>query len=148
FLEYARSVLHTVDAAMLAVRGGDAEYTGSVVIGFTPGIGRLLIPTLAPRLKEQFPLASISLSEGLSGALYERVLLGQLDFAILVNPANSPNLEIEPLATEQLYLIGAQSAGNGGANVTLEEITRLPLILPHSNQWTRPALETAAAQLS
>ena len=147
FIEYARSVLHTIDAAVLSVRDSEAEYTGHLIVGLTPSIGRILIPTLAPRLTARFSQAQISLTEGLSGALYERVLLGQIDFAVLLSPASSPNLTIEPLATEQLYLIGSQPAGSGSSAITLEELTSLPLILPHSNQWTRPALETAVARL-
>lgn len=146
FLEYARSIMHTIDAAMLSVRDNDSVYTGQLAIGLTPSIGRILIPTLVPLLKAQFPLASIRLTEGLSGALYEKVLLGQIDFALVLSPASSPHLSIEPLATEQLYLIGPASS-NSQEDIDLKDIVDLPLILPHSNQWTRPAVETAAAKL-
>jgi len=147
FIEYARSAIRTIEAAVLSVRDSEAVYTGHLVIGLTPSIGRVLIPTLAPRLKERFPLASVRLTEGLSGALYDKVLLGQVDFAVVLSPAGSPNLTIEPIAGEQLYLIGAQPAGEGGPEIRLTDLMALPLILPHSNQWTRPALETAAARL-
>lgn len=147
FIEYARSVLHTIDTAILSVRDTEAEYTGHLLIGMTPSIGRILIPTLIPLLKERFPKAMISIAEGLSGSLYERVLLGQIDFALLLSPASSPNLNIEPIAPEQLYLIGREPAGDGSAAITLPEMATLPLILPHSNQWTRPALESAAARM-
>lgn len=146
FLEYARSVLHTVDAAILSVRDSESVFTGQLVIGLTPSIGRILIPSLMPLLKSQFPLASIRLTEGLSGALYEKVLLGQLDFALVLSPASSPHLSIEPLATEQLYLIGPPTE-NSSDDILLKDAVNLPLILPHSNQWTRPAIETAAAKL-
>lgn len=147
FIEYARSVIHTMDAALLSVRDSEAVYTGHLIVGLTPSIGRILIPALAPLLKERFPLASVRLTEGLSGALYEKVLLGQVDFALVLSPASSPHLHIEPLATEQLYLIGPEPAAPGAAHIDLQDLVQLPLILPHSNQWTRPALETAAARL-
>lgn len=146
FLEYARSVIHTVEAAILSVRDSESVYTGQLAIGLTPSIGRILIPTLVPLLKAEFPLASIRLTEGLSGALYEKVLLGQIDFALVLSPASSPHLAIEPLATEQLYLIGPPSQ-TAQKDISLKELVELPLILPHSNQWTRPAVETAAARL-
>lgn len=146
FLEYARSVIHMVEAAILSVRDNDSVFTGQLAIGLTPSIGRILIPRLVPLLKAQFPLASIRLIEGLSGALYEKVLLGQIDFALLLSPASSPHLSIEPLATEQLYLIGPATS-EPEEDIALKSIVDLPLILPHSNQWTRPAVETAAAKL-
>ncbi|QXZ08207.1 LysR family transcriptional regulator [Comamonas sp. Y33R10-2] len=147
FIEYARSILLTVDTALLSVREDEAEYSGQLVIGLTPSISRLVIPSLARQLKERFPRAAISLTEGLSGALYERVLLGQLNFAVLLSPASSPNLDIRPLATEDFYLVGPQSDRDPAASISVQEIAALPLILPHSNQWTRPALESAAARL-
>lgn len=146
FLEYARSVIHTVKAAILSVRDNESVFTGQLAIGLTPSIGRILIPVLVPLLKAQFPLASIRVIEGLSGALYEKVLLGQIDFALVLSPASSPHLSIEPLATEQLYLIGPTSADDSN-EIALKSIVDLPLILPHSNQWTRPAVEAAAAKL-
>lgn len=146
FLEYARSVLHTLDAAILSVRDSESAYTGQLAIGLTPSIGRILIPSLVPLLKAQFPLASIRLTEGLSGALYEKVLLGQLDFALVLSPASSPHLSIQPLATEQLYLIGPPTQ-TPQDDIDLQDVVNLPLILPHGNQWTRPAIETAAAKL-
>jgi LysR family nitrogen assimilation transcriptional regulator len=147
FIEYARSVIHMMDEAIVSIRNTDAVYTGQLIVGLTPTIGRITIPNLAPILKEKFPLASIWLTEGLSGALHEKVLLGQVDLAVVYSPASSPHLTIEPLATEQLYLVGAEPAGDGGLEIPLQDVACLPLILPHSNQWTRPAVETAAARL-
>ncbi|NLO72453.1 MAG: LysR family transcriptional regulator, partial [Porphyromonadaceae bacterium] len=147
FIEYARSIIHTMETAIHSVRDSSAMYAGNLVIGLTPSIGRVLIPKLAPRLKEKFPLASLRLTEGLSGALYDKVLLGQVDFALVLSPAGSPNLQIEPLATEQLYLVGPKGEGSQSATVTLREVVQYPLILPYSNQWTRPTLETEAARL-
>lgn len=147
FIEYARSVLHTVNAAVAAVRDFESEYTGHLIVGLPPSVGRLLIPALAPRLLAQFPQATISLTDGLSGALYERVLLGQIDFALVMSPANSPNLNIEPLALEYFYLVGSEPAGSDPASIRVADLADVPLILPHSKQWTRSALESAMAQL-
>ena len=147
FIEYARSIIHTMETAIHSVRDSSAMYAGNLVIGLTPSIGRVLIPQLATRLKEQFPLASLRLTEGLSGALYDKVLLGQVDFALVLSPAGSPNLQIEPIATEQLYLVGPQSDTAQSETIALRDLVQYPLILPYSNQWTRPTLETEAARL-
>ncbi len=147
FLEHARAVLHTADAAVLAVRESEEAYDGRLVIGFTPSVGRILISTLLPQLMQRFPRASISVRGGLTGDLYDKVLLGELDFAVLHNPAASPNLELVPLALEHFYLIGAQPTGASHSSVTLAEVAALPLVLPNSGHALRPALESAAARL-
>lgn len=147
FLEYARGVLHLMDAAALAVRDSESAYSGQLVIGMAPSIGRACIPVLLPQLTQLFPRAAISVVEGLSGALYDAVLLGQLDLALLYNPAASPNIRITPIVSEPLYLIGARPVGADPACVTLAEVAALPLILPHGNHSVRVAVESAAARL-
>jgi LysR family nitrogen assimilation transcriptional regulator len=146
FLEYARAMLHTVDAAMLSIRDSSAAYSGSIVIGMVPSVGRVCIPTLVSKLTELYPRASISVIEGLSGPLYEGVLLGQMDFALLYNPPASPNIKISPIITEPLYAIGAHPVGKDSTSVTLTELASVPLILPHGNHSVRVAVEAAAAR--
>jgi LysR family nitrogen assimilation transcriptional regulator len=147
FLEYARAVLHLIDSATMAVRDSEAAYSGQLVIGMAPSIGRASIPILLPKLTQLFPRASISVVERLSGALYEAVLLGQLDFALLYNPAASPNITITPIVSEPLYLIGAGPVGPDRTAVTLAAVSKLPLILPHGNHSVRVAVESAASRL-
>src|SRR3954454_23584773 len=50
FLEYARAVLHLIDSATMAVRDSEAAYSGQLVIGMAPSIGRASIPILLPKL--------------------------------------------------------------------------------------------------
>jgi LysR family nitrogen assimilation transcriptional regulator len=147
FLEYARGMLHLMDAAAIAVRDSESAFSGQLVIGMAPSIGRATIPDLLPELVELYPRAEISVVEGLSGALYDAVLLGQLDFALLYNPAASPNIKITPIVAEPLYLIGAGPVGADPDAVTLAAVAELPLILPHGNHSIRVAVESAAARL-
>ncbi|TKC78812.1 LysR family transcriptional regulator [Trinickia terrae] len=148
FLDHARGVLHAADTALIALKEeGTSAYEGQVVAGFTPSVGRTLIPSFVERFVERFPKASLSLVEGYSRSLYEQVLVGGLDFSILVNPAASPNLVIEPIATDNLYLIGLNPIGTSTSEVTLSELARIPLIMPHASTATRSLLEFEAARL-
>lgn len=147
FLEYARGVLHLMDSAAIAVRDSESAFAGQLAIGMTPSIGRACIPALLPKLVSLYPRASISVVEGLSGALYDAVLLGQLDFALLYNPAASPNIKITPIVSEPLYLVGAAAVGDDPECVSLAAVAALPLILPHGNHSIRVAVESAAARL-
>ncbi|MGB9107437.1 MAG: LysR substrate-binding domain-containing protein [Telluria sp.] len=147
FLEYARGMLHLMDAAAIAVRDSESAFSGQLAIGMAPSIGRATIPALLPELVALYPRAEISVVEGLSGALYDAVLLGQLDFALVYNPAASPNIKITPIVAEPLYLIGAGPVGDDQGAVTLSAVAELPLILPHGNHSIRVAVESAAARL-
>ena len=147
FLEHARGILHSVDASLRALDDGGAEEGGRVVIGLTPTAGRLLIPKLCNAILERFPKASVSFIEGLSGALFERTCIGQLDFAIAHNPPATGNLYVEPILTEPLYLIGRKPHGRYRDRVPLKSLAELPLILPGSHHSIRPALDREMVRL-
>ena len=147
FLEHARGILHATDTAMDALNESKTAYDGRVVTGFTPSVGRTMIPTFVGRFAERFPKASLSVVEGYSSTLTEQVLMGKLDFAILLNPVASPNLLIDPIAAENLYLIGAKPVGPKKEEVKLESVADVPLIMPHTMHTIRPLLEYEAARL-
>jgi LysR family transcriptional regulator, nitrogen assimilation regulatory protein len=70
-----------------------------------------------------------------------------LDFAFPLNPQASPNLVIEPVGAEVLYLIGAKPIGGNSERVDLSDIGGIPLIMPHAIHTIRPLVEYEAARL-
>jgi LysR family transcriptional regulator, nitrogen assimilation regulatory protein len=92
----------------------------------TPSIGQRIIPDYISRFSERFPRASLSIVEGYSQALAEQVVMGKLDFAFPLNPQASPNLVIEPVGAEVLYLIGAEPIGDNSEQVDLFEYRQCP----------------------
>jgi LysR family nitrogen assimilation transcriptional regulator len=147
FLEHARGLLHAADTAMDAIDEGKSVYEGKVIVGMTPSIGHRIIPDYISRFTERFPRASLSIVEGYSQALAEQVVMGKLDFALLLNPQASPNLLIDPVGPEVLYLIGAKPAGDNSDYVNLSDIGGIPLIMPHTIHTIRPLVEYEAARL-
>src|SRR5690606_38487314 len=146
FLEHARSILHSVDISLHALAGEAKEEGGRVVIGLTPTLGRVLIPDLCNAILARFPKANISFVDGMSGALIERALIGQVDFAIVHNPPATSSLHVQPLASEPLYLVGNTPVGRHADRVTLQEAINLPMILTGSNPPVRSAVETEAVR--
>lgn len=147
FLEHARGILHAADASIDALNEGKSVYEGKVVAGMTPSIGHRIILDYVGRIAERFPKASLSVVEGYSQSLAEQVVMGKLDFAIVLNPSASPNLVIDPVGAEVLYLIGSKPVGDDPENVKLSSLARLPLIMPHTIHTIRPLLEYEAARL-
>jgi LysR family nitrogen assimilation transcriptional regulator len=147
FLEHARGILHAADTAIDALNVGKSVYEGKVVAGMTPSIGHRIIPDYVERFAERFPKASLSIVEGYSQSLAEQVVMGKLDFAIVLNPSASPNLVIDPVGTEVIYLIGSNPVGDDTKNVKLSSLAGLPLIMPHTIHTIRPLLEYEAARL-
>src|SRR5258708_4033044 len=132
FLEHARGILHAADTAMDALDEGKSVYEGKVVVGMTPSIGQRIIPDYISRFTERFPRASLSVVEGYSQSLAEQVVMGKLDFALLLNPQASPNLVIDPIGPEVLYLIGVKEVGDNSDYVNLSDIGGTSLLIPHT----------------
>lgn len=146
FLDHARGVLHGVDSARLSVRT-DIAGEGRVVVGLPPSVGKVLTLALVSRFVRRFPKASLGVVDGLSGGLFEQLLSGRLDVAVLLNPAASQRVALEPVATEALYLIGANPVGRRGSVVRLGGIASLPLIFPGAPHPIRSLVESEAARL-
>src|SRR3546814_10161992 len=67
---------------------------GRVVVGVPYSVGRLITAPLATRFKQAFPQATLSMTEGLTVHLYEWLLSGRIDVALLHDPVPTPELEI------------------------------------------------------
>src|SRR5690606_11332479 len=131
------------DAAVQSVRKDEARYEGRVAVGLPVSVSKLLVSPLIRQFADRFPKASLSVVEGFSNDLYAQVLAGRLDFAILRNPVGSPQLSIEPIATEALYLVGIKPLGRNRRPVTVTDLVGLPFIMPSR----RPVSEAAMARM-
>ena len=146
FLNHARGVLRGADAALKAVGRGEPSYAGRVAAGLPPSLSKLIILPLVSTFRERFPRASLGVVDGLSSALYDQLLSGRLDFAILHNPAASPQLAIEPIVTEPLVLIGNRQVGRRAGSVGLADLEGLPLVMASAPHALRPLIEAAMAR--
>ncbi|MCQ4160404.1 LysR family transcriptional regulator [Roseomonas sp. GC11] len=87
-LERARALLREVrDLRDLATGGGLAGELrlGAIATGLTG-----LLPPLLARMAERYPALEAHISPGISAELYRRVLVGELDAALIVQPDFTP----------------------------------------------------------
>jgi LysR family nitrogen assimilation transcriptional regulator len=149
-LEHGQTVVQTVDRAVGALNDLRAEPRGRVVIGLPSRVARALTTDLVQAFRRDFPHAAITIAEGLSTVLHEWLMLGRVDVALLFDPPPSADLELEPLHTEELVLVGPQhsrGARYGGRSaIPLKQLQRYSLILPRVPNATRAILEAAAAR--
>lgn len=134
-LEHSRGILHQISRAredLDRLRGG---LSGRVAVGLPTSVARVLTVPLTRAFRETFPAARLSISEGLSGALQDALATGRLDIVVLYNAQPSRDLDISPLMNEELLLVRARPRGvdEDPPAVTLEEVARMPLVIP-----TRP----------
>jgi LysR family nitrogen assimilation transcriptional regulator len=146
-LEHCHGILHQVKRAKEDLGGSHGTLSGQVILGLPPTIADLAAVTLAKRFRARFPDASLSIRVELSAVMREWLAVGRLDVALLYNPVPSSELELSPLAQEPLYLVEPRTAPEAAETVRLEEVSRLPVIVPSRPHGIRMLLESALAAI-
>ena len=148
-LEHGRGILHQVERAHEELARARSGLTGKVALGLPPSVARVLTVPLTRAFREKMPDARLSISEGLSAAMQESLLHGQLDIALLYNAKSTPGLEITDLFSEELWLIGRRPAGlqedPPPPPLPLKDVAQLPLVIPSRPNAIRMHVESEMA---
>ncbi len=142
----ALDLLRQVDEMRAEIIAEGELPAGGVSVGTSPATSRLLYGRLAERIGQDLPRVVLDLVEGAAHWLLEGLDAGRLDLAILVNPEPRASLILDPLVSEQVYLLAA----HGDQRVpyeraVVEDLGNLPLVLFPRPAGSRMAFEHAAA---
>lgn len=146
-LERGRRALRELDAAQFEIRPTPGLVSGIVNLGLLPSSCELLTGPLVGALQEQFPQIRLSLTVGYTDHLLRWLESGEVDAALLYDPAPSPALEVAALVREPLSLVGSAALGlRDKSPVTVNVLGEAPLILPSAPHRLRNLVEHACAQ--
>lgn len=120
--------------------------SGTVSLGLLPSSCELLTGPLVGALQRAFPQIRVSLSVGYTDHLLGWLESGEIDAALLYDPAASPALDVKPLVEESLSLVGLASIGlSDDYPVTVAALGEAPLVLPSAPHRLRSLVEHACA---
>ncbi|MGL4290176.1 MAG: LysR substrate-binding domain-containing protein [Phreatobacter sp.] len=130
--QHARDILAKVELAREDVRGHAASAVGEVVLAMTQSIAKVLALPVFRRVVSELPRVSFRLSESNTGHIPALLRQREIDLGITFKAQRDPAIHEQPLVEEDLYLISpaAQHTGTCEQNVTLDDVAKLPLILP------------------
>jgi len=154
---HARNILRQVEIAGAEVRVAGMDVTGMVAIGLPTTAAAAFGMPLIRAVRDRYPQIRLQLFESMSGYISELLDHNRLDFAILFRDVPSRAVDLERLASESLYLVGAlpvarrrgkpqSKVSAEGATVTVKALSDLPLVLPSGSQGLREVVELAFAQ--
>lgn len=150
FLLIAKSVLHQLELATQVRAASETELTGRFVLGLTPSLARILTVPLVRAFTARFPMAQLSIVEGLSRSLHEMILVERVDAAVLHDQAPSSLINIEPVLVDTLCLIApmgkSEGAEGGRTSITFDELATLPMIFPSAPHPLRSIVEAQATK--
>ena len=144
FRDRVKSILRDLDRARLEVQALSRSPGGRIDIGMPASLSQALTRVLVQRVGEQLPKVAVRVIDGWTGFIVEWLLLGRLDLGVIYDHALRSNLlAIEPLATEQQFLVCAAGDPLAGRSrpLPLETVAKLPLALPSREHGLRIAFE-------
>jgi LysR family nitrogen assimilation transcriptional regulator len=153
-LEHGRGILHQVERAREELGRVRGALAGRVAIGLPPSIAKVLTVPLTRAFRVKMPDAALAISEGLSIAMRESLTTGLLDIALLYNTAPAAGIETTALFEEDLFLVqrrtdknSAEDEALGHGPLSMEELTRFPLVIPTRPNAIRMLVESELAAI-
>lgn len=129
FLEHCQRVIREITLLKEEMRVRKEVPRGGVVLGIPPTLAPLLLPGSIERAQQQCPDVVLRVVEGYSTILFDALLTGQIDVAILMNPPASRALTLRPLVSEPIVVLMPPGSGAARSFVTMAELAALPLIV-------------------
>lgn len=130
---HAKFMLRQLDQALSIAREESGPVRGMVSVGLAATTVSAIGLALVRRVRERYPGVLLNVVEGMSGHLGQMMRLGQLDLAVLFSTDVAPDLSLETLLEEELFVIlptHSPLVARRRTSLTLEEAAALPLILP------------------
>jgi LysR family transcriptional regulator, hydrogen peroxide-inducible genes activator len=102
---------------------------GELRMGVIPTIAPFLLPTMLPRLRDEWPDLKLYLREETSSAACEALHRGQLDCVLLALPFNCGEVDSALLFDDPLYVAFPPGEAPGGRSITAAAIDEDRLLL-------------------
>lgn len=111
---------------------------GRVVLGATPSVAATVLPQVIKAFRRRHPAVEVALHDDFLGNALERVVAGDVDFALTPAHNPDPRIVLEPILREEILLVGPPDhplVRRG--TVSLASIAKHPLLLmpPTTALW-------------
>jgi|APCry1669192522_1035417.scaffolds.fasta_scaffold00090_20 LysR family nitrogen assimilation transcriptional regulator len=131
FYEDASAILRRYESLPGLVRSSTGEIEGLVKLGMPASLSTTLVGPLIEKCRLDHPKIALRFIDGDSEFLREEIEKGRLDLALAFEDEFFPVVQRQPLFKQDHYLISSQHVPSvTGPTVSLEEVARIPLVLP------------------
>lgn len=128
---FATRVKHIESAMIAEIAATSEQFMSTVSIGMSYADGVALLPQLAAEFQRKNHGARIHLDAGHEHELIQKVMNGNLDFAIMENPPLDPKLNRMTLGEKILVLIGPNEPpyNDHERPLSVKQLLELPMIV-------------------
>jgi len=139
-LPYAERLLNLHDEAKLAITELNATPKGKILIGANEATCIYILPQIFALFKRGYPEVQISIYRNFSKKVVDKILENQLDFGIVTLPVANRDLNVLPIAEDELWLVTSPAHPLASRSaVNLNELISHPIIF-HKAGTTRERL--------
>jgi len=138
---HARSILRQIDNTHALLVKKDGPINGKVSIGMPSSTGRAVALPLLQRTMRLYPGITIEIVDVPSADLTALVAQGRVDMAITPNEQPRRGISMQPVLTEELFLIISPDMQISSIPVSVEELANIPLILPSKPNTLRASVD-------
>jgi DNA-binding transcriptional LysR family regulator len=129
FLDHCRRALRELDRGKEELRANRESPRGQVILGVSPTLGPLLVPGVVERVRRQCPQVALKIVEHFSTLLFDGLLTGRIDVALLTNPSVTRALRYTPLISEPIVVLAAPEPRDARRFYTLAELSKTPVLV-------------------
>ncbi len=141
-MPYARRSMDLIREAEGAMARYASGLKGRLQLGASLTIGDYILPRLLGPFNREHPDISIRMKVMNTTQIMDHIQNHQLDFGLIEAPITHPDLQTEPVLSDELQLIvGRRHPLAGRGEVTLAEAIGYPLVLREEGSGTRQVME-------
>jgi LysR family transcriptional regulator, nitrogen assimilation regulatory protein len=137
---HAEAILRHVESAKRDAMSALNVPSGRVALGFPTTLANILGHELLVRIRSAYPQILLYLTDGNGALLRERLVNGRLDIAILFTGQPERGLVVEPLLSEELFYVSADS---DTSPIRIADAAQRPVIVPGPGSGSQRAAQEA-----
>ncbi len=123
------------------------DFRGSLSIGASSTISQYVIPAVIAAFHSRYPKINLQLLNGNSFEMEQKLLKGNVDIALVENFSSAANIKyIDFLDDEIVGVTGSKSVYAKRKNITISDITEIPLVIREKGSGTLQVIEHALLQ--
>jgi LysR family nitrogen assimilation transcriptional regulator len=147
FYDEASSILRRYGNLLGLVRSSAGDVEGRVSLGMPASLSTTLVGPFIEACRASHPKVTLKFIDGDSEFLREEVEKSRLDLALAYEDEFFPVVLRQPLFQQNHYLIsGKRSAHAAGSTISLEEVAKIPLVLPGRLNARRVVIDRTFAE--
>jgi len=106
-----RRALSNLEELVDLAKSVSEPFSGIIRIGIIPTIAPYLLPALLPALQTAYPKLRLFIREGQSKAIYEQLIMGELDLILYAQPYSMPHVDFIALSEDGFHFACKKDSG-------------------------------------